>query len=172
MFAASQRAGISSGSRLSILAVKLVLMNKALLRQLQPLLRNFTPHNTRKLIRAFEVVATTAGKKKELLAEGLTAFLRHTASSLKKQGVPQHQISQEIARIGVVALAWMEKWVALWATFFSPAILLALCLAPTLDTNLVPERRDLTFEEIKESLLDRHWPPQRQRCDFVAASAY
>ncbi|MEG4840975.1 hypothetical protein, partial [Microcoleus sp. B9-D4] len=62
--------------------------------------------------------------------------------------------------------------ILLWDEFFSPAILLLLCLASTLDNNLVSERRDFTFEEIKQSLLDRHWPPQRQRCDFVAASAY
>ena len=147
-------------------------MNKRLLRQIQPLFRNFTPHNTRKLIRAFEVVAKVAGRRRELLVKGLTAFLRHTGTTLKERGVPMSQILQELEKIRVVQTAWLGKWIALWATFFSPAILLALCLASTLDNNLVPERRDFTFEEIKQSLLDRHWPPQRQRCDFVAASAY
>jgi hypothetical protein len=147
-------------------------MNKCLLRQLQPILRNLTQHNARKLIRAFEVVAATAGKNKERLEEGLMAFIKYTASTLRRQGASEKQVSQEITKIRIIGIAWIDKWVALWATFFSPAILLLFCLAATLDNNLVPERRDFTFEEIKQSLLGRHWPPQRQRCDFIAASAY
>jgi hypothetical protein len=147
-------------------------MNKCLLRQLQPILSNLTQHQARKLIRAFEIVATIAGRNKERLEEGLMAFIKHTASTLRKQGISEGQISQEITKIGVIGIDWIDRWVALWATFFSPAILLLLWLTSTLDSNLLPERRDFTFEEIKPSLLDRHWPPQRQRCDFVGASAY
>jgi hypothetical protein len=117
-------------------------------------------------------VAITAGKDRKLLEEGLMAFIRHTASSLRKQGVSEKQVSQEITKIGRIGITWIDRWVALWATFLSPAILLLVCLVTTLDNNLVSERRDFIFEEIKQSLLDRHWPPQRQRCDFVAASAY
>jgi hypothetical protein len=147
-------------------------MNRCLLRQLKPFLLYVTPRNARKLIRAFGMVETVGGKNEEKLKEGLKAFIEHTRRTLKKQGVPESQVCNEIAKIGIIAVAWLQKWMALWSTFLSPAILLLFCLATTLDSNLVPERQDFTFEEIKQSLWDRHWPPQRQRCDFIAASAY
>jgi hypothetical protein len=147
-------------------------MNKCLLRQLKPFLLYVTPRNARKLIRVLGTVEATGGKNKKRLKEGLTAFIEHTRRTLRRQGVPESQVCNEISKIGIIVVAWLQKWMALWPTFLSPAILLLVYLATTLDDNLVPERRDFTFEEIKQSLLDRHWPPQRQRCDFIAASAY
>jgi hypothetical protein len=120
----------------------------------------------------FDSIGTTAGKNWERLYEGLMTFFKHTRQTLKKQGVPTRQVFQEISIIADVAINWLAEWAILWQTFLSPAIILLFFLETTLDSNLVPERQDFTFEEIKQSLWDRYWPPQRQRCDFVAASAY
>jgi hypothetical protein len=92
--------------------------------------------------------------------------------NLEKRGLPESQLLQEISKFDFITIVWLEELAALLATFFSPAILLLLFLETTLDSNKIPEQRDFTFEEIKQSLWDRHWPPQRQRCDFIAASAY
>jgi hypothetical protein len=146
-------------------------MNKNLLRQLRPIFHHFTPHNTRKLIRAFEVVGIAAGKNLGRLHEGLIAFIKHTGSTLRKQGASEREVSYELSKIAIAGCAWIEKLIFLWSSFCSPAILLLLCLETTLDNNLVPERRNFTFEEIKHSLADRHWPPQRQRCDFIPVPA-
>jgi hypothetical protein len=148
-------------------------MNKCLLRKLKPfLLSSVASQNARSLIRVFDFLETSVGKDWNRLAELLRVFILITRRTLRKQGICESQVFLEISNIGNIAIAWLAEWAVLWETFLSPAIRLLLCLASTLDKNLVPERQDFTFEEIKQSLLDRHWPPQRQRCDFVAASAY
>lgn len=129
------------------------------------------PQAAAKLVRMIESRAKGA-KTREEAAEKVKQLLADTSDGLRQRGMPPDQIQRRIEIIGVFALVWIDLTFALLRASFSPAILLLLCLAQTLDSNLVPERRDFTFEEIKQNLLDRHWPPQRQRCDFVAASAY
>jgi len=146
-------------------------MNKCLLRQLKPYLLSVTPQGARQLIRLFGFLETR-GKVVWRLTEVLRALILLTQCNLRKQSVSESQFIRKISNIEIIVATWLEEWIALWKTFLSPAILLFLCLASTLDSNLVPERQDFTFEEIKQSLWDRYWPPQRQRCDFVAASAY
>ena len=148
-------------------------MNKSLLRKLKPfLLSSVAPQDARKLIGLFDFLETRVGKDWVRLTELLRVFMLLTRRTLKKQGVPKSQLYREISNIGIIAVTWLAEWAVLWETFLSPAILLLFFLETTLDSNLVPERQDFTFEEIKQSLWDRYWPPQRQRCDFIAASAY
>jgi len=148
-------------------------MNKCLLRKLKPfLISSVAPQNARTLVLVFDFLETRVTKDWDRLAELLRVFILLTRRTLRKQGFSESQISWEISNIGNIAIAWLAEWAVLWETFLSPAIRLLLCLAATLDKNRVSERRDFTFEEIKQSLWDRYWPPQRQRCDFVAASAY
>jgi hypothetical protein len=152
--------------------VKLFFMNKYLLRQLKPFLLSVTPQDASQLIEVFDSMTAAMGKNWERLYEGLQVFFKCLRRALRKQGVPEIEVFRKLSNLGRIALAWLALWAVLWETFLSPAILLLLFLEKTLDSNLVPERRDFTFEEIKQSLWDRHWPPQRQRCDFIAASAY
>jgi hypothetical protein len=148
-------------------------MNKCLLRLLKkPLLFSVTPQEVSQLIEVFDFVAAAVGKNWERLYEGLQFFFKCLRRALRKQGVPDVEVSRKLSNIGRIALVWLAQWAVLWETFLSPAIFLLLFLETTLDRNRIPERRDFTFEEIKQSLWDRHWPPQRQRCDFIAASAY
>jgi len=172
-------AGISSESKRFALnpkkftqSIKLFLMNKCLLRQLKPFLLSVTPQDARQLIEVFDSIATAVGKNWERLYEELRVFFKCLRRALRKQGVPGIEVSREISNIGRIAIAWLAHWAVLWETFLSPAILLLLFLETTLDSNLVPEPQNFVFEEIKQSLWDRYWPPQRQRCDFIAASAY
>ncbi|MEG4272617.1 MULTISPECIES: hypothetical protein [unclassified Microcoleus] len=115
---------------------------------------------------------TKGAKTRQEALERVAKLVQDTALALRDRGLSQEHIVARIEIIVSFASNWIDLTFALLLASFSPAILLLICLASTLDSNLVPERRDFTFEEIKQSLLDRHWPPQRQRCDFVAASAY
>ncbi|MEG4515048.1 hypothetical protein QUA81_33540 [Microcoleus sp. F6_B4] len=129
------------------------------------------PQSAAKLVRMIESRLRGARTRQEA-EEKLQRLLADTLNGLRERGMSPDRIMDRLAIIGAFALSWIDLTFALLLASFSPAILLLVCLASTLDNNLVPERRDFTFEEIKQSLLDRHWPPQRQRCDFVAASAY
>jgi hypothetical protein len=90
---------------------------------------------------------------------------------LKNRDLSKSQLFQEISKFEIIVSVWLKEWAALWATFFSPAILLLIFLKTTLDSKQIPERQKFVFEDIKQNLWERHWPPQRQRCDFVPAPA-
>jgi hypothetical protein len=146
-------------------------MNKSLLRKLRPLLFCVPHQDGRHLIEVFDFLAAVAKKSFMRFYSVLRAFTLLARQTLKKRGLSGSQLSQEISKFEIIVEAWLEEWSALWVTLFSPGFLLFQFLETTLDSNRIPERRDFTFEEIKKSLLDRHWPPQRQRCDFVPAPA-
>ena len=146
-------------------------MNKWLIRQIKPSTKNMAPQSAAKLVRMIESRTKGAKTKQEALLR-VAELVQDTALALRDRGLSHELIVARIEIIVSFASNWIDLTFVLLLASFSPAILLLLCLATTLDNNLVPERRDFTFEEIKQSLLDRHWPPQRQRCDFVAASAY
>jgi len=129
------------------------------------------PHSAATLVRMIES-RTKGAKTKQEAQQRIERLIAETINAFRARGMSPERIVDRITIIGQFALIWIDLTFALLLASFSPAILLLLCLATTLDSNLVPEWRDFTFEEIKQSLLDRHWPPQRQRCDFVAASAY
>jgi len=147
-------------------------MNKSLLRKLRPLLLSVTIQDVRHLVEVFDLLETTAKKSSTRFYLVLRAFRLITRHRLKNRCLPESQLFQEISKFEIIVSVWLKELAALWATLFSPAILLLIFLKTTLDSKRLPERRDFTFEEIKQSLWDRHWPPQRQRCDFIAASAY
>jgi len=145
-------------------------MNKWLIRNLKPATRSMAPQSAAKLVRMIELY-TKGAKTRQEAEEKIQRLAADTVNSLQKRGMSLDSILKRIEVIGAFALIWLDLTFALVLASFSPAILLLLWLATTLDSNLVPERRDFTFEEIKQSFLDRHWPPQRQRCDFIIAPA-
>ena len=147
------------------------MMNKWLIRQIRPSTKHMAPQSAAKLVRMIESRTRGAKTRQEAL-ERVAELVNQTALALRDRGLSQERIIDRIDIIVTFASNWIDLTFVLQQLSYSPAILLLICLASTLDNNLLPERRDFTFEEIKESLLDRHWPPQRQRCDFVAASAY
>ncbi len=146
-------------------------MNECLLRHIQPLLYILLPRNASRLIRAFTILLRGKERNEDFLQKGLDTFIDVLSAILVKEGLSSEDIAEEVLHIFQIGLLLIDYWVLLRDEFFSPALLLLLCLATTLDKNLVPERQDFTFEEIKQNLADRHWPPQRQRCDFVTAPA-
>jgi hypothetical protein len=146
-------------------------MNKCLLRHIQPLLFSLLPRNASRLIRALTILLRRKSFNEEFLQKGLDLFIDGISVILIKEGLSNQDIAEEVLRLFQFGMMAIDYWLLLEGEFFSPAILLLLFLASTLNKNLVPERRDFTFEEIKHSLADRHWPPQRQRCDFIPAPA-
>lgn len=146
-------------------------MNKWLIRNLKLATRKMAPQGAAKLVRMIRERTKGAKTKQEAL-EQVARLIEETINALRERGMAPERILDRVEIIVAFAVNWIDLTFVLLLNSLSPAILLLLCLAMTLDNNLVPERRDFTFEEIKQSLLDRHWPPQRQRCDFVAASAY
>jgi hypothetical protein len=107
----------------------------------------------------------------EFLQKGLDIFIDGLSVILMREGLSNEEVAKEVLHIFQIGLLLIDYWLLLRDEFFSPAILLLLCLAFTLDKNLAPEYQDFTFEEIKQTLADRDWPPQRQRCDFIPAPA-
>jgi hypothetical protein len=146
-------------------------MNKSLLRKLKPLLLSVTHEDVRHLIGSFDVLETTAKKSSMRFILVLRAFTLITRHRLKNRCLSESQLFQEISKFESIVNVWLREWAALWATFFSPAILLLIFLKTTLDGKRLPERQKFVFEEIKQVLADRHWPPQKQRCDFIPAPA-
>jgi len=146
-------------------------MNKWLNRKLKPATKNMAPQAAARLVRMIEF-RTRGAKTRQEAEEKVQRLIAETINALRERGMSPDRILERIKIIGTFALIWIDLNFVLRVASFSPAILILLCLATTLDNHLVPERRDFTFEEIKQSLLDRYWPPQRQRCDFVAAPTY
>jgi len=143
-------------------------MNKCLLRHIQPLLYILLPRNASRLIRAFTILLRKKDGDEEFLQRGLDAFIDGLSTILTKEGLSTEDIAEEVFHIFQIGLLLIDYWVLLRDEFFSPAILLLLYLATTLDNNAAPQRQSFTFEEIKQNLVDRDWPPTRQRCDFIA----
>jgi hypothetical protein len=110
-------------------------------------------------------------RDEEFLQRGLDAFIDGLSTILTKEGLSTEGIAEETFHIFQIGLLLIDYWVLLRDEFFSPAILLLLYLATTLDNNVAPQRQSFTFEEIKQNLVDRDWPPTRQRCDSVPAPA-
>jgi hypothetical protein len=146
-------------------------MNKCLLRHIQPLLYCLLPRNASRLIHAFTILLRGKERNEDFLQKGLDTFIDVLSAVLVEEGLSSEDIVEEVLHIFQIGLLLIDYWLLLREEFFSPAILLLLYLGTTLNKNLVPERQDFTFEEIKHNLADRHWPPQRQRCDFVTAPA-
>ena len=146
-------------------------MNKCLLRHIQPLLYILLPRNASRLIRAFTILLRGKERNEEFLQRGLDAFIDGLSTILAKEGLSTEDIAEEVFHIFQIGLLLIDYWVLLRDEFFSPAILLLLYLATTLDNNAAPQRQSFTFEEIKQNLVDRDWPPTRQRCDFITAPA-
>jgi hypothetical protein len=146
-------------------------MNKSLLRKLRPFLLSVTHQDVRHLVETFDLLETTAKKSSMRFYLVLRAFTLITRHRLKNRCLSESQLFQEISKFESIVSVWLKEWAALWATFFSPAILLLLFLERTLDSKRLPECQKFVFEEIKQVLADRHWPPQRQRCDFIPAPA-
>lgn len=145
-------------------------MNKWLIRNLKPATKKMAPQAAAKLVRMIEC-RTRGAKTRQEAEEAITGLLADTINALQRRGMPLDSILERIKVIGAFALLWLDLSFVLVLASFSPAILLLLWLATTLDRNRVVKQRDFTFEEIKQSFLDRHWPPQRQRCDFISAPA-
>ena len=146
-------------------------MNKCLLRHIQPLLYILLPRNASRLIRAFTVLLREKERDEAFFQKGLDVFIAELLTILVKEGLSSEHIAEEVLHIFQIGLLLIDYWLLLRDEFFSPAILLLIYLAITLDNNVAPQRQSFTFEEIKQNLVDRDWPPQRQRCDFIPASA-
>ncbi len=146
-------------------------MNKCLLRHIQPLLYILLPRNASRLIRAFTILLRRKDHDEAFLQKGLDVFIDELSAILVKEGLSSEDIAEEVFHIFQIGLLLINYWVLLRDEFFSPAILLLLHLATTLDDNAAPQRQSFTFEEIKQNLVDRDWPPQRQRCDFIPVPA-
>lgn len=142
-------------------------MNKWLIRNLKPATKNMAPGTAASLVRMIES-RTRGAKTRQEAEEKIKRLIADTINGLQQRGMSPDSILERIEIIGAFALLWLDFTFVLVLASFSPAILLLLWLATTLNSKLVPERRDFTFEEIKQGFLDRHWPPQRQRCDFIS----
>ncbi|MEG4842846.1 hypothetical protein, partial [Microcoleus sp. B9-D4] len=87
------------------------------------------------LIRMFSILTRGKELQEELLQEGLDLFVETVAAGLTKAGLSPERIAEQVSRVTIIGTVLIDYWILLWDEFFSPAILLLLCLASTLDNN-------------------------------------
>jgi len=123
-------------------------MNKCLLRQLRPSIKNMAPQSAAALIRMINE-RTRETKTKEEAVEKVAELIRDTVNGLRKRGLSQEQILERVAIIALFAINWIDLTFALLRASFSPAILLLLCLTTTLNNNSTIETSRFLFESPK-----------------------
>lgn len=74
-------------------------MNKCLLRHIQPLLYVLLPRNASRLIRAFTILLKRKSFNEEFLQKGLDIFVDGISVILKKEGLSNLEIAEEILHI-------------------------------------------------------------------------
>lgn len=146
---------------------KIVFMNKWLLRILRQVTKKIRPTLSAWLIRT---IATKAKRARNLrdLGKKIRSWGKWTAFGWQQnRKVSKETIRNFVKAVKQLAEIWTFVFTELWKASRQTVIQLLKWLKPSLHNNQLPERIDLVVKEVKCRLLDKYWPPQRQRCDFV-----
>jgi hypothetical protein len=152
-------------------SAKIVFMNKWLLRILRQVTKRMRPELSAWLIRT---IATKAKRARNLrdLGKKIRMWGKWTAFGWLQEGeVSKETIRNFVKAVKQLAEIWTFVFTELWKASRQAVIQLLRWLKPSLHNNQLPERVDLVVKEVKCRLLDKYWPPHRQRCDFVPALA-
>jgi hypothetical protein len=91
-----------------------------------------------------------------------------TALDLRWGGKTSEKTIRDLVKIiKQLAEIWTFVFTELGKASRQTVIKLLKWLRPSLGNNQLPERVELVVKEVKCRLLDKYWPPQRQRCDFI-----
>jgi hypothetical protein len=146
-------------------------MNKWLLRILRQVTAKIRPKLSAWLIRT---IATKAKRARNLrdLGKKIRSWGKWTAFDWQQKGeVSKEAIRNFVKAVKQLAEIWTFVFTELWKASRQIVIQLLRWLKPSLHNNQLPESVDLVIKEVKCRLLDKYWPPQRQRCDSVPALA-
>jgi hypothetical protein len=146
-------------------------MNKWLLRLLRQATKNIPPKVSALLIRE---IATRAGGERNQRAfkTKIRIYANWTARSLDQKGrATKTAIRNFVKAVKILAEIWSFIVKTLSRASRQPRIRLLFWLKPFLRRNRVSQRIELLFEEVKCRLIEKYWPPTRQRCDFIVAPA-
>jgi hypothetical protein len=146
-------------------------MNKWLLRILRQVTKRIRPALSAWLIRT---IATKAKRARNLRELGMKIRLwgKWTAFGWQQKGeVSEQSIRNFVKAVKQLAEIWTFVFTELWKASRQTVIQLVGWLKPSLHNNQLPERIELVVKEVKCRLLEKYWPPQRQRCDSVSAPA-
>jgi hypothetical protein len=154
---------------LTLDSAKIVFMNKWLLRILRQVTKRIKPAFSAWLIRTIATQAKRARNLRELGRE-IRFWGKWTAFDWQQKGKASEQsIRNFVKAVKQLAEIWTFVFTELWKASRQGGIQLWRWLRLSLRNNQLPERVDLVIKEVKCRLLDKYWPPQRQRCDSVPA---
>lgn len=134
-------------------------MQKSLLRHLRRALRKAAPAYSAKLVRILGEMVDGASNRQQLESE-LRRFIAYVISGLRKRGLPEDYIFSQAAIVATAGLICADHYQAMWLMLAASVKLSKEQLKSTLHKNLIPEKIDLVFEQIKYSLWDRWWSEQ------------
>jgi hypothetical protein len=146
-------------------------MNKWLLRLLRQATKKVRPKFSALLIRE---ITTRAGRARNQRAfkTKIRIYANWTARSLDQEGrIAKTAIRNFVKAVKILAKIWSSVADALSRASRQPRIRLLFWLKPFLRRNQVSQRIELLFQEVKCRLIEEYWPPTRQRCDFITATA-
>jgi hypothetical protein len=153
------------------LRAKINFMNKWLLRILRQVTKKRSPTLSAWLIRTIATKAKRARNFHEV-GKRIRSWGKWTALGWRQKGkISEQTIRNFVKAVNQLAEIWTFVFTELWKASCQPGIQLWKWLKPSLHNNQLPERVDLVVKEVKCRLLEKYWPPQRQRCDFVPAPA-
>jgi len=146
-------------------------MNKWLLRLLKQVTKRVKPALSALIIRTIAETAEGAQNQHDL-EKRIKRFGTSMAHSLRRRGqTPKKTIAQFLEAVNILREVWVFVFAQWWESSRRSIIFVLNWLKPSLRNTQVPEKIDLVLEEVKCRLIERYWPPTRQRCDFITASA-
>ncbi|MEG4121859.1 hypothetical protein QUA43_30880 [Microcoleus sp. N9_B4] len=143
-------------------------MNKWLLRLLRQTTKKVRPTFSALLIREIGDRAKRARNQRDFVGK-IKIYANWTARSLQQTGrIAKKAIANFVKAVKMLAEIWTFVVKAVSEASCQPRIRLLRWLKPSLRNNQVSEKIDLVLEEVKCRLIEKYWPPTRQRCDSIA----
>jgi hypothetical protein len=146
-------------------------MHKRLLRLLKQATEKVRSKTSAWLIRTIAEKAAGARNQHDL-EKIILRFSFGTTENLEGKGqTPEEIIAEFLEVVNVLRDAWAFAFAQWWESFRRSIISVLNWLKPSLHNVQIIARIDLVLEKVKCRLIEKYWPPSRQRCDFIAAPA-
>lgn len=146
-------------------------MNKWLLRLLRQKTKKLRPTFSAFLIREIADRAKRARNQRGFTRK-IKIYTKWTAYSLRQTGkASKAWIDKFVKAVKILAEIWNYVADAVSQASRQPKIRLLFWLKALLLRNRFSQGIELLFQEVKCRLIEEYWPPTRQRCDFITATA-
>jgi hypothetical protein len=146
-------------------------MNKWLLCLLQQAVEKIRPKTSAWLIRTINKKVAGARNQREL-EKIIQSFSWSIICNLRrKKQTPEETIAQFKEAVSILRDVWAFTFAQWLESCYRSIVLLLNWLKSPLCNNQVRERITLVVEEVRRHLIEKYWPPTRQRCDHITAPA-